>query len=85
MQDGSLIEAIDSGTDWRTEMEVQNVHRALLARVAGRVAQRWGDAGTPGTLTFDLRGSGGQSFGAFLVGGMDVKITGARPVVVARC
>jgi glutamate synthase (ferredoxin) len=27
-------------------------------------------------LTFDLRGSAGQSFGAFLVGGMDVTVTG---------
>lgn len=35
-----------------------------------------GDRGFEGTVGLDLRGSGGQSFGCFLVGGMDVKLTG---------
>jgi glutamate synthase (ferredoxin) len=50
--------------------------RAALARVAGRVAKKWGDFSFPGELKFTLRGSGGQSFGAFLVAGMDVTVTG---------
>lgn len=50
--------------------------RAALARVAGRVAKKWGDHSFPGCLAFNLRGSAGQSFGAFLVAGMDVTVTG---------
>lgn len=49
---------------------------AVLARVAGRIAKKWGDFSFPGSVTFNLRGSGGQSFGAFLVAGMHVTITG---------
>lgn len=44
--------------------------------MSGRVAKKWGDNGFPGMLTFNLRGSAGQSFGAFLVAGMDVTVTG---------
>lgn len=55
---------------------VHHCCRATLARVAGRIAKKWGDFSFPGSLKFNLRGSGGQSFGAFLVAGMDVTITG---------
>ena len=57
-------------------VQVNNTDRTALARVAGRVAKRWGDGGSPGMLTFDLRGAAGQSFGAFLVAGMDVTVVG---------
>lgn len=56
-------------------------HRACtcscaFARVSGRVAKRWGDAGSPGRLRFDVHGAGGQSFGAFLCAGVDISLTG---------
>jgi glutamate synthase (ferredoxin) len=35
-----------------------------------------GDRGFAGTISLDLRGSGGQSFGCFLAGGIEVKLTG---------
>ena len=35
-----------------------------------------GDRGFAGTISLDLRGSGGQSFGCFLAGGVEVKLTG---------
>ena len=37
---------------------------------------RAGDRGFAGTISLDLRGSGGQSFGCFLAGGIEVKLTG---------
>lgn len=50
--------------------------RAALARVAGEIARKWGDHRCPGMVTVNLEGSAGQSFAAFVVNGMDIKLVG---------
>jgi len=56
---------------------VANTDRAVGARVAGLVAGRFGDAGLPHrSVRLTLRGSAGQSFGAFCLPGMSLHLTG---------
>jgi len=64
--------------------EIVNVDRAACARVAGQIAKKYGDNGFAGSLTLDLEGSSGQSFGAFLVGGMKVRLVGEANDYVAK-
>lgn len=47
-----------------------------MGRVGGEIARHHGDNGFAGTVKLNLSGAGGQSFGCFLVGGMDVTLTG---------
>jgi glutamate synthase (ferredoxin) len=56
--------------------DIVNVDRSALGRVAGEIARVGADRDFPGTVKLDIRGSAGQSFGCFLVGGMDVTLVG---------
>lgn len=47
--------------------DIINVDRAALGRVAGAIAKQHGDHGYTGAVNLTLNGSGGQSFGCFLV------------------
>jgi glutamate synthase (NADPH/NADH) large chain len=56
---------------------ITNADRAFGARVAGELARKWGERGLPdGTLTIEVTGTAGQSFGAFATKGMLVVLTG---------
>merc|ERR1711904_115078 len=50
--------------------------RAFGGRVGGCVAYKYGDNGFAGSININLQGSGGQSFGCFLVGGINVTLVG---------
>ncbi len=57
--------------------KVKNVHRNIGTRLAGEVAYLKGGVGlAPGTLDLTFKGSAGQSFGAFLVPGIRLKLIG---------
>src|SRR5262249_42654359 len=48
------------------------------AMLSGEVAQRYGHQGLPDdTISIKARGTGGQSFGAFLARGVSIELTGA--------
>jgi glutamate synthase (ferredoxin) len=50
---------------------ISNRDRTVGATLAGTIAARYGNAGLPeGTVTVSLKGSAGQSFGAFLTSGL---------------
>jgi glutamate synthase (NADPH/NADH) large chain len=56
---------------------VRNTQRAIGARSSSAIVRKWGMDGLPeGTLTVQLRGSAGQSLGAFLVKGMAIELIG---------
>ena len=76
LADAEVSAAIEAGGAVERAYDIVNTDRAACARVAGRIAKRWGDDGCPGTIKLDLTGSGGQSFGAFVCGGLDVTVTG---------
>jgi glutamate synthase (ferredoxin) len=50
--------------------------RAVGARLGGEVARRLGDSRPPGRVRVRFRGQAGQSFGAFLVPGVELDLTG---------
>jgi glutamate synthase (ferredoxin) len=54
-----------------------NTDRTVGARLSGELARRYGDAGLPeGSIVVDLHGSAGQSFGAFAIHGLTLRLTG---------
>jgi glutamate synthase (NADPH/NADH) large chain len=58
-------------------MPIRNVDRAVGATLSHRIVQRHGAGGLPdGTLEVTMKGSAGQSFGAFLVPGVTLRLIG---------
>ncbi|QGN47763.1 glutamate synthase large subunit [Micromonospora sp. WMMD558] len=73
------VEARDAApvTRVRVEVPVRNEHRSVGAMLGGEVVRRHGGAGLPAdTIEFDLRGTAGQSFGAFLPRGVTLRLHG---------
>ena len=56
--------------------DIINVDRAFGGRIGGAVAYKYGDNGFAGAMNITLNGSAGQSFGCFIVGGINIKLTG---------
>src|SRR5881409_3213301 len=57
--------------------DIGNHHLTVGARIAGRIAQRHGNAGLPpGAVRLRFRGSAGQSFAAFALPGMQLELEG---------
>ena len=60
-----------------SKVPITNEHRTVGARIAGRIAQQYGDLGMQrGTIELHFSGSAGQSFGAFLVRGLRLYLRG---------
>jgi glutamate synthase (NADPH/NADH) large chain/glutamate synthase (ferredoxin) len=79
--DRELIElarpALERGEPARAELTVRNVNRTVGGLLSYEVTRRYGAAGLPaGTIRFDLRGSAGQSFGAWLAPGIELRLHG---------
>ena len=57
---------------------VKNHQRSVGTRLSYEIATRYGDAGLPGgaSIEIQLSGSAGQSFGAFLISGVRLALTG---------
>ncbi|MFN8522682.1 MAG: glutamate synthase large subunit [Chloroflexota bacterium] len=70
-------EAIEHGTRVVLNYTVQNAHRSIGTRLSGEIARRYGSKGlAPGTVEVRLRGSAGQSFGAWAGPGMRLVLEG---------
>jgi len=76
LADAAVAAAIASEGSATLDVDIVNVDRSVCARVAGRIAARYGDNGFAGTVALRFRGSAGQSFGAFVVAGMAVHLVG---------
>ncbi|MFM8445272.1 MAG: glutamate synthase large subunit [Methylococcus sp.] len=79
--DHRLIEqarpALDSGKPVQFEMNIRNYNRTVGAMLSGEVAKRYGHTGLPeDTIHIKLRGTAGQSFGAFLASGVTLELIG---------
>jgi glutamate synthase (NADPH/NADH) large chain len=69
--------ALDGGGPVRVEFTVRNEHRSVGAMLGGEVVRRYGGAGLPdGTIEIVLRGTAGQSFGAFVPRGVTLRLLG---------
>ncbi|MGQ9620920.1 MAG: glutamate synthase large subunit [Bacteroidales bacterium] len=59
------------------EKEIKNTDRAVGAMLSGSIARLYGSEGLPdGTIKCRFKGSAGQSFGAFLVKGVEFRLEG---------
>ncbi|MBA4333610.1 MAG: glutamate synthase large subunit [Methylobacterium sp.] len=69
--------AIERGEPVVIESAINNVDRSTGAMLSGQVAKRYGYAGLPDdTITVKLTGTAGQSFGAWVVNGVTLELTG---------
>ncbi len=67
------------------EHQIRNTHRAVGAMLSGEVARRYGHAGLPDeTIRIKLRGTAGQSFGAFLAHGVTLELEGVANDYVGK-
>ncbi|UHD14220.1 glutamate synthase large subunit [Thiocapsa bogorovii] len=61
----------------RIETEIRNYNRCFGAMLSGRVAERFGHAGLPDdTIHIKAKGTGGQSFGAWVAAGVTIELEG---------
>lgn len=69
--------ALDQGEAVSFIMPVKNVNRTVGAMLSGEVAKRYGSDGLPDdTIHIQLRGTAGQSAGAFLAKGVTLDLVG---------
>jgi glutamate synthase (ferredoxin) len=55
---------------------IKNTDRSTCAMLAGDIARAHGNKGFKGQITIQFDGSAGQSFGAFVLPGLNVRLTG---------
>ncbi len=77
--------ALIKGAKVRAEVVTRNDQRSVGAMLGGEVSRRYGGNGLPDdTIEFTLRGTGGQSFGAFLPRGVTLRLIGDTNDYVAK-
>ena len=68
---------LNHGEKMQLAYNVRNTMRSIGARISSRIVRKWGMTGLPpGHLTIRLRGSCGQSLGAFAVQGLKIHVSG---------
>ena len=81
VKDEEIIKACQSAIERREEVNldytIKNTDRAVTTMLSGLIAKRYGEAGLPdATINIKFKGSAGQSFGAFAVKGLNIKLEG---------
>ena len=69
--------AINDGEEVSLDYAIKNTDRAVGTMLSGVIAKKYGEEGLPdGTIKIKFKGSAGQSFGAFAVKGLDIRLEG---------
>ena len=69
--------AIENQEEVTLDYAIKNTDRAVGTMLSGVIAQKYGEEGLPdGTIKIKFKGSAGQSFGAFAVKGLDIRLEG---------
>ena len=69
--------AIEDGEEVNLDFAIRNTDRATCTMLSGLIASKYGAEGLrEGTINIKFKGSAGQSFGAFAVKGVNVKLEG---------
>ena len=69
--------AIDKQEEVTLDYAIKNTDRAVTTMLSGIIAKKYGEAGLPdNTINIKFKGSAGQSFGAFAVKGLNIKLEG---------
>ncbi|SDG61495.1 glutamate synthase (NADPH/NADH) large chain [Prevotella communis] len=81
VKDEEMIKAAQKAIDEQEEVTldyaIKNTDRAVGTMLSGVIAKKYGEEGLPdGTIKIKFKGSAGQSFGAFAVKGLDLRLEG---------
>ena len=81
VKDEEIIKAAEPAIMNKQEINldyaIKNTDRAACTMLSGVIAKKYGDKGLPdGTINIRFKGSAGQSFGAFAVHGVNLKLEG---------
>ena len=81
VKDEEIIKAAEKAINDQEEVTldyaIKNTDRAVTTMLSGVIAKRHGEAGLPdNTINIKFKGSAGQSFGAFAVKGLNLKLEG---------
>ena len=81
VKDEEIIKAAEKAINNQEEVTldyaIKNTDRAVTTMLSGLIAKKYGEAGLPdGTINIKFKGSAGQSFGAFAVHGLNLKLEG---------
>lgn len=79
--DNELIElaqaALNDGEKVDINIDIENHNRTFGTMLSGRVAEKYGHAGLPDdTISINVSGTAGQSFGAWLTKGVTLRLSG---------
>ncbi|MEB3331807.1 MAG: glutamate synthase-related protein, partial [Synechococcaceae cyanobacterium] len=76
LADPAVQAAIGGHGQLERSLRIVNTDRSVGARIAGEIAALHGNTGFKGRLRLRFEGAAGQSFGAFVLQGMDVRLEG---------
>ncbi|WP_247002495.1 glutamate synthase large subunit [Halosolutus gelatinilyticus] len=81
----AAVDAIETREPVAIDGEVTNVDRTVGAMLSNRITRRYGEPGLPeDTISIDLEGTAGQSFGAFLASGVSLHLDGGANDYVGK-
>ena len=73
----AAAKAIDNQEEVTLDYAIKNTDRAVTTMLSGVIAKKYGEEGLPdNTINIKFKGSAGQSFGAFAVKGLNLKLEG---------
>jgi glutamate synthase (ferredoxin) len=76
LADPAVTEAIEGHGQLERSLRILNTDRSVGARLAGEIAERYGNTGFGGEINLQFEGAAGQSFGAFLLKGLNLRLIG---------
>ncbi len=76
LEDKEITSAIQNHGNASRELNIINTDRSVCGRISGEIASLHGNKGFQGQLNFKFIGSAGQSFGTFLLKGMNLLLVG---------
>jgi glutamate synthase domain-containing protein 2/glutamate synthase domain-containing protein 3 len=69
--------ALERGEKVELNVQIRNINRTVGTMLGSRLTRKWGGAGLPDdTITLKCKGSGGQSFAAFVPRGITFQVEG---------
>jgi glutamate synthase (NADPH/NADH) large chain len=69
--------ALESGEAVKIDIDIHNYNRTFGTMLSGRVAEKYGHAGLPDdTIYIKVKGTAGQSFGAWVAKGVTIELAG---------
>lgn len=84
LEDSAIQVAIQQQGSVSKRLPIGNTDRTVGSRLAGAIAQQFGNSGFEGQINLQFEGSAGQSFGAFNLPGITLRLVGEANDYVAK-